>query len=394
MDINSLDSILYHNKISQSSILDLSFLRLNIVPVLSEFTWVEKLNLSNNFLTKVSNLPPNTISITLSCNNISNIENSRFHDNLKELDISKNSLKKFDGGSFQKLKTLLINKNDLEEFIFPPNLINLDITDNKISSCLEFPNSLKKINCPNNKLDKIIVNSQLEKIDMSHNQFEIFPEFKDSIDTIISNKNSIKTITYLPSSLKVLKLNDNQIWSIQCQLPPGLIKLDLSDNMLTNIPELPTDIEEVNVSDNRINELGNIPESVKILDCSNNHLCEIPEELKRRNIKLDYDNNFMSDDDNDDTSKSFLQNSPPEYSSNDYGINKYQSGSNYPFYNNYHNYNDYSSNWRSNNYSLSSDYNYQNTNMTSDNFNIFSNQKAKKENPYYVSITNKKKITI
>jgi len=301
MSERSLETILQRAISTLSKELLLQCMHLTEIPDLSDCVWVEKLNLGNNKITKLDKkkLPPNIKILELYQNKLQTISGYDIPTSVEDLNLLFNDISEFDGSTFTNIKRLYISNNKTKKFIFPPNCTNVDISNNDINDIGDFPDSLKKLDCSNNNLSKFgKINRAIVKIDFSCNNFDDFPDCSllGKLIFIDGSKNGISEIDNLPSGLDVLIMKDCKLTKINCVLPPSLTAVNLSDNLLTEMPDLPTNIDEIDLSDNRINDLKDIPDSVKILDVSNNCLTEIPDELKKRkDLKLDYKKNFIGD---------------------------------------------------------------------------------------------------
>lgn len=412
----SLDTLLQKSRLTKDSRLLLQCLHLKEMPDLSEFTWVYELNLGNNEISVISKnkFPPRITSLELYQNKLNNIDVDDLPETVTSLNIGLNNITDFDGSKFVNIKKLLINSSSVINFKYPPKIESLDISNNSLHSIDDLPENLTMFDCSNNYLNKLPkLNGKLEKIDMSHNEIGEFPEFPDSTTIIEATTNKISEVKKLPSGIEELNLKDNKLNVLDCVLPPSLTILNLCDNLLTDMPDLPTNIEEVDVSDNRIGELKTIPDSVKILDISNNMLTEIPDELKKRNIKLSYHKNLLGDSDSESDEFDFETfwssgsksheshanqmvlpatpqiSTPPTYQpysgtgykvgENTHTVTHYYQGRPYQYPSG-----SYSGNWNS------SYIDRVRTEMSS----VYANSKARKTNPNYVSIKNKKNIIV
>ncbi|QKF94234.1 leucine-rich repeats putative ribonuclease inhibitor-like protein [Fadolivirus algeromassiliense] len=398
----TLDVLLTKSRLTKDSKLLLQCLHLNELPDLSAYTWVYELNLGNNNISKIerSKFPPNLTVLELYQNKLTTISVNDIPEGVTDLSVSSNSITEFDGSLFTNLKKLILSSNDTITFKYPPNITGLDISNNSLRKIDDFPQNLVEIDCSNNFLSMLPkLNDKLTKIDMSHNEISIFPEFPDTTIMISASTNKICEVKKLPSGIEELDLKDNKINTIDCILPPSLTTLNLCDNLLTEMPDLPTNIEDVDISNNRISELKEIPESVRILDVSDNMLTEIPDELKKRpKLKFSCHKNLCDDNSDDDefdyetfwsrgkssTPINTTNTSYQQYSGTGYKLSDYSSSPQY-----------------------TTTHYYQGRPYTSYNFNssyidrlrgemssVYANSKAKKSNPNYVSIRNKKNIIV
>jgi len=94
--------------------------------------------------------------------------------------------------------------------------------------------------------------------------------------------------------IQYLNLSKNQIKSLPKGLAtqlPNLRMLDLSNNRLLSVPELPPYITELYLNDNLITELDILPAMCKKLSLANNALQSLPSELPPELLALDISNN-------------------------------------------------------------------------------------------------------
>ena len=411
----SLDNILLSSRNKQEKTLLLQSLHLKELPDLHEFIWIEDLNLGNNKLTKVtkSYLPPNLKILELYENDIVLIKHDDVPESIEGLNLTLNEIVEFDGSKFINLQELCLNNNKICDFKFPPNCVSLDISYNDLKEIPPFPKFLERIDCCGNELEEILPNENLKEIDFSANSFDDFPEFPNGVTSIDGSKNPITEIEKLPHELENFKMRDCKISKIICELPFNLIMLDLHDNILTEMPDLPLMIEEVDLSDNRINDLKTIPFGVKILDMSDNCLTEIPEEIKKRDIDFAYKNNFVdsSDDNSNDYNMDLFwetgngNTSSETSTNNNYKANTPTRSTSYSYYNEYDEYDSYPRNNYNTRYNTSYNTNYNTSYNTNYSYNpssyvytqwrnehgtFKSNTKAKNSNPNFVSFGNKK----
>ncbi|EFL3764249.1 DUF5503 domain-containing protein [Escherichia coli] len=78
----------------------------------------------------------------------------------------------------------------------------------------------------------------------------------------------------LPEWIEMLRLNDNQLVSIQ--VPESCKELELEFNILTEFPKVPNGITLISVNNNQISRIDSFPPKSKNIFISNNKLSEIP----------------------------------------------------------------------------------------------------------------------
>ncbi len=103
----------------------------------------------------------------------------------------------------------------------------------------------------------------------------------DVIEIILTNYD-LEELPDLSRFTNIIKLNiNNNNLSIIQQLPQSLKYLYCSNNNLETLCQLPNDLIELYCSDNNLTILPNLPDSLKILDCNNNikKLPQLPNEL-------------------------------------------------------------------------------------------------------------------
>ena len=286
--------------------LKLNNLNLTEIPDIASLWWVEELDLSSNRITKVDRkmLPDNLKLVLLNHNKISNITADDLPLHVDMLNLQGNEIKCFDGSKFQNLIKLNISENVLTTFYFPPKLVKLDISNNRLEEIDEFPDTLLKFNCEDNMLEDLEnINNNLLYINISNNRFKELPNLPESVETIIAKDNNIENFWYLPENAVTIDLANNRIsdfYGFTFEFPSSLKTLNLNDNLLTEFTlELPEGLETLLLKSNRLETLPDIPKSVKVLDISDNCLNKILPELKSRNISINYENNLMEDSDNE-----------------------------------------------------------------------------------------------
>lgn len=117
------------------------------------------------------------------------------------------------------------------------------------------------------------------KEDMDTTSYRLQDCFEEQNQILDFSHLSIKVVPLIPkslySSLIQLSLSDNKLTEL-----PNLAEiltlnvLDLSSNKLKSIPDLPNNIEELSCRNNRLHDISKIynTKSLKRLDCSNNNI--------------------------------------------------------------------------------------------------------------------------
>lgn len=147
-------------------------------------------------------------------NNFSYLDLS--HMNLTTLpDLSKLSI----WNDLKNIKFLFINDNKISsydsKFSCFDKLESLDISNNLLKSITYLPLSLKELTCNNNKLTSIPNSDNLHRLDCSMNEISEIPPYKNIYD-IICNNNNIKYIQSYATAKRIV-CNDNPLKKIEKQ---------------------------------------------------------------------------------------------------------------------------------------------------------------------------------
>ena len=222
-------------------------------------------------LTFIPLLPPQTMFLNFSFNNVIKIEHHDFFSNvtqLRVLDLSHNGLSYAVGGAFKALlylETLLLNYNQLNyinlDFILSiPFLKRLDLI-----RCLPYlgpmPSDffhlhplphLRVLNLHDNELGLLNVTvflplARLEHLGLGHNQItQIIPDHMPRLSSLVMHSNrlydfpetcNLTSVSYFPR-LKLLYLDNNAVSALahQAVCLPKLEVLDLSRNAFRELP--------------------------------------------------------------------------------------------------------------------------------------------------------------
>jgi hypothetical protein len=106
----------------------------------------------------------------------------------------------------------------------------------------------------------------------------------------------LETVPPLPSDLKRLKVNHNQLSALPEHLPVGLQWINANGNELSALPEhLPANLQEFYISDNELTALPeHLPAGLQVLYVNHNQLSALPEHLPAGLQELDASNNQLS----------------------------------------------------------------------------------------------------
>jgi len=301
-----VEFLLEENRKKYDPRLTLNIMQLTQMPDLSSFVWVTDLSLRHNKISKIikNYLPPNLEIFDISNNELDEIKGEDLLESITRLTLTTNHIIEFDGNQFPNIKKLSLDCNAVKNFIFPPNIVKIDLSYNEISVLANPPESLKVLDITENKLHVLPkFSNNLQKLSVSRNLIKILPYLPDSVLELYATDNFIVHIAKLPESLEILSLSNNRINKVD-DFPPKLKHIDLSDNAIESLPPLPSSVNDLIISQNRIKDLGDIPDSVMRLDCSNNFITEIPENILARSksvLTLICHGNFLDNDSDDHT---------------------------------------------------------------------------------------------
>ena len=214
---------------------------------------------------------------------------------LKNLCISGNALTKFpsDIKMFKKLTDFVADRNKFTEneeiFKFLPNLENADLTLNFYKIVPEFPDSIISINFSFNFIRNIqkMILPNLRELRLSGNEISSisdecrFPNLK-ILDLSMNALKTIPPISVFAPTLETLLVPFNILNVFPTSLPVSLVKLDVSNN---RISEFLTPLNEninlttLDISNNKITSLPCLPPTLEMFNAENNQI-NTSEELK------------------------------------------------------------------------------------------------------------------
>ncbi|WWC70749.1 uncharacterized protein I206_104700 [Kwoniella pini CBS 10737] len=216
------------------------------------------------------------------------LDNSLFDINgLMRIDLSGNDFKevpdKFDG--FTKLTHLNISNSNIigrfpSSLRISPNLVNLDLSNNKLNGFIQFHHStsLKSINLSNNQLTSFSIDidsmdNNLNKIDFRNNQ----------MSGPLPDLSGLKSLT----SFDISNNNTGPLFDISNLT--NLTRFDVRNNQLTgSFPILPSSIQSIFLSSNQFT--GQIPSTIQspenLINCyilPNNFICPTKDQINNIN---------------------------------------------------------------------------------------------------------------
>lgn len=289
---HDLDYLIGQSQETKKSLLVLDGCGLTEVPeILATFDWVTVLQLNNNSLTHLHNLPPNLKILSCKSNKLVTLDESTIPESVNDLDVSHNELIKLSG-------------EDL-----PEDINQLNCSSNLIKEVCELPDNLAVFTCYRNMIESIDgFPDMLEKMDISENRLTELPYLDKCsfLHYLDCSSNRLVQLDNIPENIVELVCCCNQLSDIGT-LPSAIEKIDCSDNHLEYLPELPEGLEYIDCSNNSIECLPTLPESLQNMDCSKNKLESLPDSVKRLNT-IDFSHNpklNLPDSDSEDDGEIF-----------------------------------------------------------------------------------------
>ena len=123
---------------------------------------------------------------------------------------------------------------------------------------------------------------------------EYLPNLPSKLQKLLCFSNELKFIGYLPVTLVSLDVSDNELKSLPKILPPNLIELRCSNNLIEELPELPNTLSRLVCNENLLTKLPKLPNGLSTLSCNHNKLTRIPA-LPAVLICLDCSHNLINE---------------------------------------------------------------------------------------------------
>ncbi len=362
--IHELHKRLNENKKTKSNLLDLSYCFIREIPDLSEYVWVKELELQGNQIDNIKKecLPPKLESININNNRVEKLMGSDFPDTLTELFARQNKIDYFDVEGFENLTSLDIYGNTVGEFTFPPNIMELDISDNMLKELEDLPASLTVFIASNNCLSDLVPNDALSICDVSHNYITEPPIFATELVELDISYNKIEDYYDLPDNLEIFIAHNNNIRTM-CTLPNKLKEINLAYNDLNDTEmekmDLPNGLEKINLCNNSsISTIKGIPWSILEIDVRGTKIGQFTDNLvNKSDLVLKYDDHYADSDSSDEFEVgSIFDNGYSNHNTHsewvwDKATKNWKNNNNYKKHTssyNYSNYNNWSNvNWRS-----------------------------------------------
>lgn len=231
---------------------------------------LDKIDFQQNLFTKMPELPSRIMGLSIDYNKISHIKINL--PKLLRFSISLNSIESFSSDSHM------------------PETLYIDISRNRLKRLPDLSKitpKLRVLDCSDNFIAKFpIMSKELSEIglrrtsitEFPHNFAELFP----CLTVIDASETKVAIMPAFPSSVKVIAFIECDIEQIETCDTPNLEKIFLSKNKLSEVPQFRNNVaSDIYLSQNQISSIDNliVSEQLTKLDLSDNLLTEIPENI-------------------------------------------------------------------------------------------------------------------
>ncbi|MFY7965268.1 MAG: hypothetical protein ACOVO1_10255, partial [Chitinophagaceae bacterium] len=180
----------------------------------------------------------------------------------------------------------LVNRNlkDLTGIEYFHKITYLNLGDNPIVTLNKLPPNctyLQMFNCNLSSIPLAILNStKLEDLDVSYNLLTNIPNLPNSLKGFDCSNNRLTTLPQLPINLEFLNCAKNNI-SVLPTLHNNLTVLICSYNKITNIPVFPVNIYRLECDNNLLTSIPIIPANAGVINFTSNLLTSFPNILRK-----------------------------------------------------------------------------------------------------------------
>lgn len=280
-DTHKIDEILIENANTKNKTLKLAgSCILSLPELLSSFDWIEKLIITHTNIKIIDYLPPNLNSLIIENNTIEIFDASIVPLSVETI--------KYKGN---KTKTIIGLQNGLKYIDLSYNLIN------EINSVI--PSSVEDLNLDYNGILKelpIFENDgcNLKTLSLHNTRVSNIDNIPSTIQFLNTSGTELQDVNRLPLDLIEWKsYKCNKLRKINCDLPKGLIELDLCDCSLRNCPDIPINVKRLDLSKNILQTIPEIPPTIERVDLEfNEHLTE--ELINELKLKLPNSVNLLT----------------------------------------------------------------------------------------------------
>ena len=244
--------------------------------------FIEYVKIINN-VENIKNMFKNS-NTSIDCSNLSIIKLPKFHNlddfsKLKYFNCSYNKLKNINKFKYINLIKIDCSYNNLDKI---PNKMKsleyFDFSNNFVGDELDFVNypKLKYLLASSNKNKKVFnYPEELVYLDLSNNPIDSLDNLPTSLEYLLIVQAVIKKINFTElTNLKYLDMSINTLENID-GLTYGLVHLNCSQCSINYLDNLPTSLEKLFCINNKLVSLNMLPESIVYLDCDHNKITKL-----------------------------------------------------------------------------------------------------------------------
>jgi len=251
-DIPAQDVILTNNLKIESVVLDahtnyLNLSHTNVVSIIGHGLTKLVLDGCKEFKLQQFKFPPQLVQLSMKDCELTEFDSKEMNRSLKIINLSRNKLAKVDLKNFAELRDIDVSNNNLSKL-----------------KAEDFPLSTTSINATKNVITEVglFILTKLEWLEVSENELTQIADLNlpDELQILIANENDFKEISsdtfQIPSKLRHLELNRCKINKFDLALPSRLMTCSLIDNQLQaqnfsmSFSAAPSDLKFLDLSSN------------------------------------------------------------------------------------------------------------------------------------------------
>ncbi|CAM3846168.1 NEL-type E3 ubiquitin ligase domain-containing protein [Bordetella bronchialis] len=182
---------------------------------------------------------------------------------------------------------LNVSSNPIRDWTrLPARLTVLDAEATGLSELPpNLPRGLLELNVSGNRLGRatLAFPPGLVRLGLGNNGLTEVPPLPRGLTELVLRENGLEALPAgLPRGLELLDASNNALTRLPDDLPSTLRVLHAEHNRLQQLPVLPDGLDELAVSWNRLQSLGELPRSLRILEAGHNALDDLPANLPSR----------------------------------------------------------------------------------------------------------------
>jgi hypothetical protein len=170
------------------------------------------------------------------------------------------------------------NSLNITSTLVTSGTITMSVSYNNIADLngIQFFTSLASLFCQHNSLTSLpVLPSSLNFLQCSYNSLTNLPTLPNSLQQLACDNNSLASLPALPNTLTYLNCRNNPLTNLPA-LPNSILYILCENNTLTSLPSLPVSLLTLWCGDNLLTHLPPLPSSLENLACYNNFLTNLP----------------------------------------------------------------------------------------------------------------------